>query len=174
MVDITYYTVASEPGFLIAYYAGTTVNELKKFKPIDITINPITGNKLDKDNPLFKEHTKRVLHKIQKDTETILSNYLRKDELEKFVNSDKYPITLSKMKEMGYVMVPYDERITYSTYDKSIIELLKYKVGYYWTRYEETSDRPRLYSHKAMVDHYSYQMYIDEFYDKYIKNNPEN
>lgn len=168
MVNITYYTIASEPGFLTAYYAGTTADELKKFKPFDITVNPVTGNKLDKDSPYFKEQTKRVLHKIQKDNETILSNCLRKNELEKFVNSDKYPITLSKMKEMGYVMLPYEERKTYSAYDKSNDELLKYQVGYYWTRYEETSDRPRLYSHKAMVDHYSYIMYIDEFYDKYV------
>lgn len=146
----------------VTYYTCTTDNELKRFKPFDITINPITGNKLDKDNPLFKEQAKRVLHKIQKDTERTLSNYLRKDELEQFVNSDKYPITLSKMKEIGYVMVPYDE---YSIYAN---ELLKYRVGYYYTRYEETSDRPRLYSHKAMVGHYSYIMYIDEFYNKYV------
>lgn len=151
-----------------------TINKLTRFKPFDVTVNPVTGYKIDKQNPLFKDHVKRVVKQLQKDSETILSNYLKKDELEKFINSDKYPITLSKMKEMGYVMLPYEERQTYSTYDKSNDELLKYRVGYYWTRYEETSDRPRLSSHKAMVDHYSYIMYIDEFYNKYVKNNPEN
>lgn len=174
MVNNTYYTFASEPGYLTAYYKGTTVNELKQFKPFDITINPITGNKIDKDNPLFKEHAKRIIDYFDNKNKEIISNNLRIDELEKFVNSDKYPITLSKMKEMGYVMVPHDESTTYSTYLTAIDELLKYQVGYYWTRYEETSDRPRLYSHKAMVDHYSYIMYIDEFYNKYVKNNPEN
>ena len=43
---------------------------------VDVTINPITGNKVDKDNPLFKEITERVLHKLQKDNEVILyKNY---------------------------------------------------------------------------------------------------
>ena len=34
MVDVTYYTVASEPGFLTAYYAGTTINELKSLSQL--------------------------------------------------------------------------------------------------------------------------------------------